>query len=187
MGLDMYLHSRVYVGNKYRKAGQQVKVVYPDNEKDVTFKIGKAKLPNKKISSIEYDIAYWRKQNHIHQWFVENVQGGEDDCKDYYVDFEQIERLVDSCKQVLDSIKTNKPLPKDTSNWQEWEDIEVTDSGLAESLLPTQAGFFFGGTQYDMYYVMGLLETIEQLEPLLKKNKDGYYKHPGELYYRASW
>lgn len=187
MGLDMYLHSRVYVGNKYRKPEQQIKVKRPKDEKDVMFKLGDTKLEDSKLSSLEYDVAYWRKQNHIHQWFVDNVQGGEDDCKDYYVDYEKVEELVSLCKKVLEGIKTNKPIPEDTENWEAWEELKVTDSKIADELLPTQAGFFFGGTEYDNWYVMGLVETIKQLEPLLEKGDDGYYKHPGDLYYRASW
>ena len=31
------------------------------------------------------DVGYWRKANQIHNWFVQNVQGGEDDCGIYEV------------------------------------------------------------------------------------------------------
>lgn len=31
--------------------------------------------------SIWKEIGYWRKANHIHKWFVDCVQDGEDDCE----------------------------------------------------------------------------------------------------------
>lgn len=43
-------------------------------------------------------VGYWRKANHIHNWFVENVQDGEDDCR-YHgeVTKEDLEELLVSC------------------------------------------------------------------------------------------
>lgn len=32
---------------------------------------------------IIYEVAYWRKANHIHNWFVQNIQDGIDDLLDY--------------------------------------------------------------------------------------------------------
>ena len=49
-----------------------------------------------------------------------------------------------------------------------------------EELLPTQEGFFFGGTDYDESYIEDLKDTIKQLEPLLE-DKDGEYE------YCSSW
>jgi hypothetical protein len=49
-------------------------------------------------------VGYWRKANQIHNWFVENIQDGIDDC-DYHreVTEEDLEELLDVCKRVLDS------------------------------------------------------------------------------------
>ncbi len=65
---------------------------------------------------------------------------------------------------------------------EEYDDVEVFENTeLAEELLPTQSGFFFGGTEYDQWYVHGLDETINQIEPLLQEEGDG------DFYYQASW
>jgi hypothetical protein len=53
----------------------------------------------------------------------------------------------------------------------------------AAELLPTESGFFFGSTDYDQWYVMGLESTEEQLSKLLE---DPQYEHC-EFYYHASW
>jgi hypothetical protein len=48
-------------------------------------------------------------------------------------------------------------------------------------LFPTASGFFFGGTEYDEYYIEQVNETIELIEGLLKEDENGDY------YYQASW
>ena len=46
----------------------------------------------------EHEVMYWRKANAIHKWFVDNVQGGEDDCREYPVSNDQLIELRDTCK-----------------------------------------------------------------------------------------
>jgi hypothetical protein len=181
MGLDMYLKKKTYVKNwshmepeqlhkvTVKKGGKVVKEIQPD-----------------RISSIEEQVAYWRKENHIHAWFVNNVQGGEDDCREYSVSREQLKELVDTCEKVLASLDNSpKKKVKVKVGWQGgkelYEDIDVyVNTELAEELLPTQAGFFFGGTEYDEWYVKGLENTLNQITPLLSEEE-------GDFYYQASW
>lgn len=94
---------------------------------------------------IEQEVAYWRKANHIHNWFVENVQDGEDDCGIYEVSKEQLEDLLNVCKLV----KVNP--------------------AVAPEYLPTTSGFFFGSTDYDEYYMQDIEYTIEVLDKVLKE------------------
>ena len=113
-------------------------------------------IPFSTIVTINYEYAYWRKANQIHRWFVDTVQDGEDDCGYYEVTSEQLMDLTDLCKQVL-----NK---------------RTTDS--ADATLPTCAGFFFGGTDYDNYYFEDLENTVKQLAEV----------KPNEVYtYTSSW
>ena len=118
-------------------------------------------IDTKKIAYITEQSAYWRKANQIHKWFVDNVQDGKDDCGEYTVSLEQLQELVKTCKKVL------------------------KDHSKAEELLPTQSGFFFGGTEYGEYYFQDLKDTVKQIEPLLKE------EYPKGVYvtftYQSSW
>ena len=49
-----------------------------------------------------YEVAYWRKANAIHKWFVDNVQKGKDDCKEYRVTRRNLLDLCDLVSDVLD-------------------------------------------------------------------------------------
>jgi len=115
-----------------------------------------------RVSEITEQVAYWRKANHIHAWFVENVQDGKDDCGEYYVTKDHIKALNKACKEVLD------------------------DNSLAEEVLPTASGFFFGGVEYDKYYFESVLNTWEITNALLQEI-EGWNSLRTDLSYRASW
>jgi hypothetical protein len=124
------------------------------------------KIPIKfnRISSICERVGYWRKANQIHAWFVKNVQKGKDDCGDYNVTLEQLKELVATCKTIL------------------------KNKGKASELLPSQGGFFFGGTDYDEYYFDDLKYTVKMLTPIIKELEKEYAnKNFSDLYYQSSW
>ena len=165
MGLDMYLKKRTYIGNMYRKEHERVKLLPPDTQDNVFSPI-KEYPKTERISEIIENVAYWRKCNHIHKWFVDNVQDGEDDCREYYVPKESLKELVNICKQVLREAKIGA-------------NGIIENTEIVEELLPTVEGFFFGSTEYDEYYVESIKDTIKQLEPLLEEE--------GDFYYQSSW
>ncbi len=105
------------------------------------------------------EIGYWRKANAIHKWFVDNIQDGNDDCKNYKIDIDNISKLKETCEQV----KNN--------------------TARAYELLPTQEGFFFGSTEYDGYYFENIGLTIEICDRVLNEFKDNNY----ELTYTSWW
>lgn len=61
-------------------------------------KKGKKLVP---FRTIWNDIGYWRKANHIHKWFVDCVQDGEDDCEKYEVTKSNLLDLKAVCEEVL--------------------------------------------------------------------------------------
>jgi hypothetical protein len=56
----------------------------------------------------------------------------------------------------------------------------TADNSLAELLLPSASGFFFGGTNYDEWYFEDVKNTISILEDALQSKG-------GEIYYSSSW
>lgn len=104
-------------------------------------------------------VMYWRKANAVHRWFVETVQGGADDCDQYRVHSEALAGLVDLAERV------------------------TVDHALAEDLLPSQAGFFFGDTDYDEWYFSDIEETARTLKQVMTSLAGTGV----EFYYRASW
>lgn len=190
MGLDMYLERIHRNADEYRNVNL--------DDFDVNSKLYKKFAPylhqrGSEVyswTSLFEEVGYWRKANAIHKWFVENVQGGEDDCGQYEVSKEQLEELLDVCKEVLDKavmapgeIVNGRRLTKDG-----WEDIlqdgmTVLNPEVCEELLPTQCGFFFGSTNYDEFYIDDIKETVSILTKVLKETNFDEYK----IYYSSSW
>lgn len=130
-------------------------------------------------------VMYWRKANAIHKWFVDNVQNGEDDCGLYEVEWEQLVELRDICKRIVDEcpLRDGKVRNGETFKDGEWrvnvEDGKVmTNVSLAEELLPTQSGFFFGGCDYDQWYYEDAKRTVDEIDrigSMLDERKLGFW------------
>ena len=99
MGLDMYFEGtfskRAFYEDKY--TDNKETLIDPDFEtalESIGFENAPVEFNNWNYYSINIPIAYWRKVNCIHNWFVENVQGGNDNCDRSYVSDEKIKELV---------------------------------------------------------------------------------------------
>lgn len=182
MGLDMYLTKKTYVQNWAHNK--------PEEQFDVVVKKGGVTYPNvnpSKVKYVEEEVMYWRKFNALHNWFVENVQRGIDECQTSYVDRDKIVELVGVLKQVKESLeKSKKGVVEVVGGWKNGEEYKVPvevfeDTEIAEELLPTASGFFFGGTEYDEYYLESVKDTLEVLEKELEDENNT------DFYYHASW
>ena len=150
MGLDMYLTKQTYI-SKYDFDNWEDKTKDPPRNRVRV--IGVPGIKTGRVTCITEEMGYWRKANAIHGWFVDNVQNGEDDCKEYYVSEEKIKELLELVNKVLKN--PNK----------------------ASTLLPSRKGFFFGSSDYDEWYIKDLESTKEILEACLKeKDGDFYYQ-----------
>lgn len=173
MGLDMYLYARKheYAGNYYKSKGSELTQEYPkeviecfpefDNDVCDAF-TGEEKIKDDRsvCRNTYYEIGYWRKANAVHNWFVQKCGGGVDECQEIRVSKSDLEKLRDECKCVLEN--------KDK----------------AGEVLPTQDGFFFGGTEYDDWYYQGLEHTLEVANGAIALlDKDAGY----DIVYQASW
>jgi hypothetical protein len=158
MGLDMYLRAEKFVSG-YDFAGETEtfnKVIDAVEAGDIASK-------DSPSVTISVNVMYWRKQNAIHKWFVDNVQEGEDDCGDYYVSRANLIALKETCRAVLDN------------------------RSLAMKLLPPQEGFFFGGTELDEWYWEGVKTTFDGLEALLERVPDTGSISDWGFEYHSSW
>lgn len=154
MGLDMYLSKRTYVKNwEFQKQEHRHEVIVNRGGKP------REDIDNSRISEVIEQVMYWRKANAIHRWFVENVQDGVDDCREYWVSKEKIQELIDLCSKVIET--------KDTT------------------LLAPKSGFFFGSQEIDDWYFINLGDTVKKLTQELENFRDT--KSSGEFYYQASW
>ena len=140
MGLDQYLHAKKYVSNSEWSKDDDKALFASLMELANVSEFVDSDFPT---ASVGVKVAYWRKQNAIHNWFVQNCQNGEDECQTVFVGREQLEELRDLCLKVL------------------------ADPMLASELLPTASGFFFGTTDYDGWYLEGLRYTVATINKVL--------------------
>jgi hypothetical protein len=143
MGLDMYLS-----GYKY---------LWRDD--DTRQKVKKQLKSSYDPKYVVLELMYWRKANAIHKWFVDNVQEGEDDCKEHLVSIDDLKQLLSVVNSVLQ------------------------DTSLAEQLLPPVGGFFFGSTAVDEWYWKDLENTRDRLNELLSSPDIEEL----DIYYQSSW
>lgn len=187
MGLDMYLSKRNYIKNwdhmppeerytvSVRQGGKRVRTIKPE-----------------RILYIVEEIAYWRKANQIHHWFVTNVQEGADDCKAYEVSRDQLRKLLDTVNTVLQGShlvagKITSGYTLTATDGQVVRNLivedgqRIADPSVARALLPTQSGFFYGSTDYDEGYYADLQHTRDVLTEALAVVDDG------DFCYESSW
>lgn len=95
---------------------------------------------------------YWRKSNHIHNWFAKKLYsvGEEDNCNPKKFSSKLLDELQSTCQKVLANRKK------------------------ANKLLPTASGFFGGSIDYDEYYFHDVERTIKEIDALKEKYKDNW-------------
>ena len=161
MGLDQYLTAKKYVSKwnysndyKDKTITQEFQDLIPMDTPDIT------KYASSGIT-VEYPVGYWRKANAIHNYFVQTVGGGVDECQEMWVSRELLRDLRERCQDVVTS-----------DNMEE----KAQEIGLE-----TVSGFFFGDNEYSEWYKDDLLLTIEIIDHVLTLPKEY------SLHYQASW
>lgn len=143
MGLDMFLNRRVGIGANYES--NKVSGIIDLKSHGVPINI-----ELKKVTYINEQVMYWRKANSIHDWFVENVQEGEDDCKEYYIDPDTLCVFIELCKNTIKQIK----------------------EGVSDDKLDLPSGL---SNDLDDHYINELQRTVNTIEPLLYIGDNDFY------------
>lgn len=103
------------------------------------------------------EVAYWRKFNALHGWFVEHIQNGVDDCGSYEISKEQLVDLLEVLEEAY--------ILKDAF------------------MLPPTSGFFFGSTDVDEWYWERVSTSVVTISNLIDSTDWENVK----LFYFASW
>lgn len=141
MGLDMFLNRRIYIGANYESNNITGKIELERNGVPINIDL-------KKVTYINEQVIYWRNTYEILKWFIDNIQNGEEDCREYYVDPVYLKEFIDLCKITVKQLK----------------DGNVSHDNLA---LPSEEEV------KDDFYINELIRTIKVIEPLL--GKDDFY------------
>ena len=164
MGLDMYFYARKTTYKSFSKWDNPERaneVNYPED-----LKIFSDYIYDRNFKSVQtetsYQIGYFRKFNALHSYIVKTFADGIDNCQDiilYKEDVEQIKKVLD------DVLNAHQQVEK------------------AKEILPTQSGFFFGGTDYDEFY----FEDVKDAADLMQSFLDNFDFEKYQLIYEASW
>jgi len=167
MGLDMYLYARTYVsGTDFGRDAEGNFTQTPNDKFSEIIQAAGVEMTDlsEDLPSLDLKlkVGYWRKANQIHNWFVNEVQDGEDECKPHYVSREQLDTLRSLCREVL------------------------ADHSKASELMPvSDGGFFFGSYEYDEWYFEQLEDTVKILDRILLNPKFEFGSYDFE--YQSSW
>lgn len=103
------------------------------------------------------EVANFRKVNFLFKFFEDKI--GDRNPTTIEVTTDDLRELRDRCSKVL------------------------TDHTLAEELLPTCSGFFFGSIEYDKDYFKDVLQVLDTCEALLKHPLDDGERYELDVWY----
>ena len=174
MGLDMYLYGiktfSALQENKEKKFANDPAYVRTFEYTSLLNNHNLSDLPLDDTTawasySIKLPLAYWRKANHIHGWFVKNVQGGNDNCAEYSVSRKQLDLLNTAATATLSA------------------------PSRAKEYMPTTEGFFFGSSDYNDYYFEELRSIAALTRSILDLPTGDYsdFADFDDIIYYSSW
>lgn len=127
----------------------------------------------------------WRKENHIHKWWVDRHPEG--DNGEDTVSGDDLLEFYETCEKVMHSLNKGELETQTVPNGWTYENgvktehtreaVSYKNTEVAEELMPPQAGFFYGSTAIDEYYYHSLDNVIKEFKPFiedLRKTPDGY-------------
>lgn len=141
MGLDMYLEAKLHLPPystelaPVRQAIGQAIGYTPPTEKpgnDATLM---------EITGVTVRVGYWRKFDPLHQWFVNNVQEGHDDCRPAYIAPDVLAEL----EEQLDQVSASEHFVNEGDEPMSEDDIDYTLKIVVQAKKLQERG-------WDIYY-----------------------------------
>ena len=161
MGLDSYLYAEKFVGN-YNHGSAQDRELYNKVAEAVGLTDFNSTCYGGNSVTVRLPLAYWRKANQIHQFFV-NLSGEDDNCQDIEVSREDLETLLSKCKQILGG-RVESVSEIDARRLESVEELNGRISVLQEKLTESN-------DSYRLNRILGELESYkEAIATLVKKH-----------------
>jgi hypothetical protein len=186
MGLDMFLQKRSYVKNWEHMDKSELHTVM--------VKRGSKKRPDIKPERVSYvieEVAYWRKFNALHGWFVNNLANGVDNCQEIYVSNENLKELHETLLKAQEILNNANVVETPQKDWNGSEYIVKTfdcENELNELGFAPTKGFFFGSQNISSYFKEAVDNTAIEIGNILaeieENEKNGF---SSDYYYQASW
>lgn len=202
MGLDMFLYEKKYISRHEFLAEKSPEYASELEVANQILDLAGLKTEEDGGITVSATVMYWRKANAIHQWFVNNVvpEGLDDNSQDWYVDRSQLIELRDLAQEVLGRVETEHREKVPTGGYTIGPEGRtdhhepgrvILNPEVAEELLPTTGGFFFGSTNYNEWYLQDLERTVEGLNRVLDNQAmrviDGKEYPVTDFVYHPSW
>ena len=126
-----------------------------------------------KTEQKQKELSYFRKVNFLVKFFNDKIiECGKDpiiDGLDVPINKKWCEELLEKCNKVVDKynkLKTSYTPDTNGDNTNLFESKEANDlfAKFASETLPTMAGFFYGSTDYNEWYLDDVKDVIEHLK-----------------------
>lgn len=123
---------------------------------------------------VEVSVAYWRKANHIHGWWMRESGIPEEAWEIFNrlpvpVKREQMAHFVEVCKTVLNTVVRGPITAKQDSLTGPYLSFEIIsiDKAVARMVFPPVTGFFFGDDEIDWTWVEALDDAVSEISAVL--------------------
>lgn len=212
MGLDMYMYKSTKDNIAKQSALNDLinafgeKFPYLDLNSDM-YKLMLYEIAKYKPTQV----AYWRKVNFLHFHIVDTYAAGVDDCQEIFLTKGDATKILvklqralaicikDTCIEVEpdengcsyhDKPNGKKILPiikndalDNTSDFVGscWR-LNDAVADEVSMILPTQGGFFFGSTVYDIWYISDVADAVRTFKSIVNEWDDD-----AKYWYEASW
>lgn len=135
------------------------------------------------VKTVRDSVCDWENSNHIHKWFVDNIQNGNDDHKEYVVNIEDLEHLCECFEKVMEIFDGKTFTNKDNTDTYTYNKdktefsykyynysviLTYQEVEKLKTILPRQDGSDVGSTEYNCDYFFDVVNTYIIIKYILE-------------------